>query len=270
MNTLDFFLSHPIAFQCFITFLGLMVGSFLNVVITRLPVLNPNFISFNARSQCPKCYHMIHAKDNIPLISFFILKGRCRHCQEKISWRYPFIELLTASLSFCVAAHFGASMQTVMALILTWALIILSFIDLDHMILPDDITLPMLWLGLILSIFSVFQNSTDSILGASLGYLSLWSIYWLFKLMTDKEGIGYGDFKLLAMLGAWLGWQMIPFIILISSLLGSVVGLYFIVIKKFNKNTPLPFGPYIALAGWLALLGQSNIMNFFYLNFILR
>lgn len=257
--------------------LGLLVGSFLNVVIYRLPVIvmaewqennKVESISLSKpRSYCPHCQHSIVWFDNIPLLSFILLNGKCRHCDANISWRYPLVEALSACLSMICAWQFGYSLQLLAALIVSWSLIAQSFIDFEHFILPDQINLPVLWLGLLLSIAEVFSNSHDSIIGASLGYLSLWSIYMIFKFLTGKEGMGYGDFKLLALLGAWLGWQQLPLIIVLSSLLGSVVGIVLITIKRSGLNTPIPFGPYLAASGWLALVfGQP--MNAWYQNLL--
>lgn len=247
--------------------LGLLVGSFLNVVISRLPVIVmaewqdavvdetvENISLIKPSSFCPHCQHTLAWYDNIPLFSFILLTGKCRHCNKSISWRYPAVEALSACLSMICAWQFGYSLQLLAALILSWSLIAQSFIDFEHFILPDQINLPVLWLGLLLSITEVFSNSHDSILGASLAYLSLWSIYMVFKFLTGKEGMGYGDFKLLALLGAWLGWQQLPLIIMLSSLLGSVIGLTLILCKRSSLSTPIPFGPYLAVAGWLALV----------------
>ncbi len=267
MDLLLFFESSPIAYQCFITVLGLLVGSFLNVVILRLPrtfmedmngVTVPSF--FSPLSQCLSCQKPIRPYDNIPILSYCLLKGRCRYCKCGISLRYPAIELLTAALSLMVSIRYGVSLNTLMGLLLTWALISLAVIDLEHMILPDNITLPFLWIGLFISIFPIFRNCQDVILGAIAGYLSLWSIYWIFKLLFKKEGMGYGDFKLTAMLGAWLGWQALPFIILLSSLLGSLVGISLLISKKHKRLDPLPFGPFLAFSGWVALLLGPNVL----------
>jgi len=241
--------------------LGLMVGSFLNVVIYRLP------ISLNLalpRSFCPQCHQPIRSFDNIPILSYLLLLGRCRHCQKKISLRYPLIEIFTCFLSIIIVLHFNFSAATLPALLITWALIVLALIDLEHTILPDNITLPFLWLGLFLSIFSIFQNSESCILGAILGYLILWSIFWTFKILTGKEGLGYGDFKLLAMLGAWLGWQALPFIILISSAIGSLIGFYLIIFRGKNRNYAIPFGPFLAVGGWLSLIWQNDFLRFYF------
>lgn len=265
---------------------GLMIGSFLNVVIYRLPVMmqrnwrkecleylqlpqekpaQPFNLLFPG-SNCPHCNALIKPLQNIPVLSYLRLKGRCAYCQAPISKRYPLIELFTAISSAVVAWHFGFTPQTLYALLLTWSLIALSFIDIDHQLLPDSITLPMLWLGLFLSLFGYFATPPDSIIGAIAGYLSLWSVYMGFKLLTGKEGMGYGDFKLLALFGAWLGWQSILMIVLMSSLVGALIGGGLIIFAKHNSQTPIPFGPYLAAAGWLTLIWGDAISEF-YLNF---
>lgn len=268
--------------------LGLLVGSFLNVVIHRLPVMMErtwrsqceDFLSsdksdtheasrkttekFNLvvpRSKCPYCGHQIRALENIPVISYLFLKGKCSSCSHPISIRYPIIEAVTAILSLVVAWKFGFSWQTGAALALTWALIALTMIDFDKQLLPDDITLPFLWIGLLLAMFGVFTDTHASIIGAIAGYLSLWSFYWIFKLLTGKEGMGYGDFKLLAVLGAWFGWQLLPVVILLSSFVGAIVGISLIIFLGRDKNIPIPFGPYIATAGWIAMLWGHDITN---------
>lgn len=258
--------------------LGLIVGSFLNVVIYRLPIMmerewraqcaelngtaTESATTFNLlapRSQCPHCGHKITALENIPLLSWLALRGRCAACKKPIARRYPLIEAATGILSAIVAGHFGFSAAAAAALLLTWALIALSMIDYDTQLLPDWITLPFLWIGLLLSLYSVFVDPRASIVGAAAGYMSLWSVYIVFKLVTKKEGMGYGDFKLLAMLGAWLGWQMLPVIILLSSAVGAVVGIALILLRGQDRNKPIPFGPYLAAAGWLALLWGQDI-----------
>jgi len=280
----------PYGFIALIGVIGLLVGSFLNVVIYRLPImmhrdwrkecmdylqLNLDSIDdvdkpFNLTlplSRCPECKTAIKPYQNIPVISYIFLKGRCAQCHHPISWRYPAIELLTAAASIAIAWHFGNSLQTVFALLLTWSLIALSFIDIDKQLLPDSITLPALWLGLLLSVFTVFADAHTSIIGAAAGYLTLWTIYHLFKLATGKEGMGYGDFKLLAVLGAWLGWQYLPIIVLLSSLVGAIIGSAMIVFGNRERNNPIPFGPYLAAAGWIALLWGKSI-NQLYLGLI--
>jgi leader peptidase (prepilin peptidase)/N-methyltransferase len=280
--------SSPILLTIIVTLFGLLVGSFLNVVIYRLPVMmqrgwknecmeyleleNPEKESepFNLTlplSRCPGCNAAIKPYQNIPVISYIFLKGKCAQCKNPISLRYPLIEAFTGILSAIVAWHFGYSLAMLFALILTWSLIALSFIDIDQQLLPDSINFPLLWLGLFLSLFSIYTDTHSSIIGALAGYLSLWSVYHLFKLVTGKEGMGFGDFKLLAVFGAWLGWQYLPLIILLSSLVGAVIGVSMIVFTKKDKNIPIPFGPYLAAAGWLALLWGEK-MNSVYLNYI--
>jgi leader peptidase (prepilin peptidase)/N-methyltransferase len=281
---------NPAFYLTSVLILGLLVGSFLNVVIYRLPVMlrqqwssdcetflselddnkDPAEISnaksidhpFNLlqpRSRCPHCNHAITAWENIPVISYLMLKGRCSSCKTPISIRYPFIEALSGALVFTVAWQLGFSLQAGLAIVLTWGLIALTFIDLDHFYLPDNITLPFLWLGLLINIDGSFVNLSSAVIGAIAGYLSLWSVYQLFKRLTGKEGMGYGDFKLLAMLGAWIGWQMLPVIIILSSLVGAIVGIGLILFRKHQRDQPIPFGPYLAAAGWIALLWGQQI-----------
>ena len=279
-------------FISFVAIFSLMVGSFLNVVIHRLPIMmhkawREQCIEFLApesettdtttsgenkkkynlvvpRSACPKCGHQITALENIPVLSYLWLKGRCAECHTPISKRYPIIEIMTALLSVLVAWQFGFSWQCLAALLLTWALIALSVIDFDHKLLPDDITLSFLWIGILLNLFGLFTDSTSSIIGAIAGYLSLWSVYWAFKLLTGKEGMGYGDFKLLATLGAWMGWQSLPGIILLSSFVGALIGIGLIVFRGRDKNIPIPFGPYLAIAGWIYLLWGDQITQLYF------
>lgn len=277
----------PLAFTAIVGLFSLMVGSFLNVVILRLPVMMerqwrrqcadylavsparpagaaPQEERFNLavpRSRCPRCGHSITALENIPILSYLILRGRCSSCGARISARYPLIEGATAALSMIVAWHFGVSWETLAALVLTWALIALSMIDYDHHLLPDTITLPLLWLGLALSLFNLFASSHDAIIGALAGYLSLWAVYWLFKLLTGKEGMGYGDFKLLAMLGAWTGWTFLLPIVLLSSVVGAVVGITLVLLRGRDRTIPIPFGPYLAAAGWITLLWGRDLLE---------
>lgn len=277
--------SSPQLFYTTIVILGLLVGSFLNVVILRLPVMLKNswrhdcrqFLAehFNAdlaatpeaistsqekfnlvtpRSRCPQCGHMITAAENIPVFSYLFLGGKCRACKTPISMRYPVVEILSALLAVSVAWSFGVSWHTLFALLLVWSLLALTFIDYDHQYLPDQITLPLLWLGLLVNTEGLFIDLHSAVIGAAAGYLVLWLVYQVFKLVTGKEGMGFGDFKLLAMLGAWLGWQMLPEIILMSSVVGAVCGIGLMVIKRRGREIPIPFGPYLAVAGWLALL----------------
>lgn len=253
--------------------LGLMIGSFLNVVIHRLPIMMerdwaaqcadlrgetpPVFESLSLsrpRSRCPKCSHAISAAENIPLFSWLFLRGRCSACKTPISIRYPLIELVTAVLFAFAATHFGLTAAGWGALIFIAALIALTGIDYDTQLLPDDITLPLLWIGLLFNLFGTYTDLKSAVIGAIAGYLSLWIVYWLFKLVTGKEGMGYGDFKLLAALGAWLGWQMLPVTILLSSLVGAIVGISLIVLSKHGRQEPIPFGPYLAAAGIVTLI----------------
>ena len=259
--------------------LGLCIGSFLNVVIHRLPrMMEQDWLAQCAelrgettstaaplslakpRSRCPQCGHQITALENIPLISYLlILKGKCSACSTPISPRYPIIEALTGLLSAYVAWHFGPTIQTAGALLLIWALIALAAIDLDTQLLPDSITLPLLWLGLFFNLSNTYTPLATAVIGAMAGYLALWSVFWLFKLATGKDGMGYGDFKLLAALGAWLGWPMLPAIILLSSVVGAVVGISLIIFARQGRNVPIPFGPYLAAAGGIALFWGEAI-----------
>lgn len=260
--------------------LGMCIGSFLNVVIHRLPrmmerdwaaqcaELRGETLATAApynlavpRSNCPLCGHLISALDNIPVISFLLLRGRCRGCQAAISMRYPVIEAVTGLFSAAAAWHFGAGPALAGALLLTWALIALAVIDFDTQLLPDAITLPLLWAGLLFNLFDTFTSLSSAVVGAMAGYLALWSVYWLFKLATGKEGMGYGDFKLLAALGAWLGWSMLPGVILLSSLVGAVVGICLIVFTRRGRNIPIPFGPYLAASGFIALFWGQQLTD---------
>lgn len=275
---------YPALFITFMAILSLLIGSFLNVVIYRLPKMMEDewqqeykayFLSatdttatpakFNLavpRSSCPSCAAPVLARDNIPVLSWLLLKGKCRSCSAPISIRYPLVETLTAILSVVVAWKLGFGLAAVVLIVTTWTLIALTFIDIDKMLLPDQLTLPLLWLALLFSLSSsAFVNPGQAIVGAAAGYLSLWSVYWLFKLLTGKEGMGYGDFKLLAVFGAFLGWQQLPLIILLSSCVGAVVGVILLSVQGKNKATPIPFGPYIAAAGWIALLWGEHITN---------
>ncbi len=284
MSSYSFILNSPVLLGLFAGIVGLMVGSFLNVVIYRLPVMMKRdwkkecqeFLelpisdqpaeTFNLAlpaSHCPGCHAEIKAYQNIPVFSYLFLRGKCANCQTSISIRYPLVELLTGILSVVVAYQLGGHIATLFALLLTWVLVALSGIDIDHQLLPDNITLPMLWLGLFLSLFNVFTDPVSSIIGAMAGYLILWTIYWLFKLLTGKEGMGYGDFKLLALFGAWLGWQYLLLIILLSSLVGAIIGTSMIIFVQRDKNIPIPFGPYLAIAGWIALLWGSEINSLY-------
>lgn len=252
--------------------LGLCIGSFLNVVIYRLPKMMEQEWQLQCadlrgepastaaslslsrpRSRCPACGHPIGAMENIPVLSYLLLRGKCSSCGTSISARYPLVEVITGLLSAYTAWHFGPTLQTAGALLLIWSLVALAAIDLDTQLLPDAITLPLLWLGLAFNIGTTYVDLTSAVIGAMAGYLALWSVFWMFKLATGKEGMGYGDFKLLAALGAWLGWSMLPTIILLSSVVGAIVGISLIVAARHGRNVPIPFGPYLAAAGGIAL-----------------
>ncbi|MGN4981553.1 prepilin peptidase [Aeromonas dhakensis] len=285
----DVFHSLPWLYFSLVFLFSLMIGSFLNVVIHRLPIMlerewQAEYLSyFNPetqlqqeerynlmvpRSACPHCGHAITAVENIPLLSWLWLKGRCRECQAPISARYPLVELLTALLSLVVAATFPPSWGLLAALLLTWVLVALTFIDLDKMLLPDQLTLPLLWGGLLFNLARGFVPLADAVIGAIAGYLVLWSLYWAFKLLTGKEGMGYGDFKLLAALGAWLGWQALPIVLLLSSLVGAIIGISLILLRNHHQNNPIPFGPYLAIAGWIALLWGDTITRWYLTTFL--
>ena len=329
MTVLYVLQDNAVAFYGLVAFLGLMVGSFLNVVIHRLPImmerawreglqeldaeqaleessakqesheqrvqhatlaqaggpdddaLNRQYVGgapstadgesttkpFNLaipRSRCPSCGHEITALENIPVVSYLFLRGKCSGCGTRISKRYPIVECVTMLLSLIVAWQFGATPQAALGIVVTWFLVAMTMIDFDHQLLPDNLTLPLMWIGLIASLFAVFTDVQSAVAGGALGYLILWSIYWLFKLITGKEGMGYGDFKLLAALGALLGWQALPMVILLSSLVGAVVGVSMIAIAGRDKNIPIPFGPYLAAAGWLAMLWGEPLTSWYY------
>ena len=291
--------THPALFYCLVFTVSLMVGSFLNVVIYRLPIMmerswqqeyqsyfdvedtdaasntansinaaassssheHATFNLIKPDSTCPSCGHKIRAWENIPVVSYMLLKGKCAGCKAPISIRYPMVELFTALVCTFTAFQFGPTPQALWAILFTFILVALLFIDLDKMLLPDQLTLPLMWVGLLLSTQSVFVNTTDAILGAAFGYLSLWSVYWLFKLATGKEGMGYGDFKLLAALGAFTGWQGLPVIILLSSFVGAVAGIAIMFLQNKGKSLAIPFGPYLAVAGWLTLLFKDQIIS---------
>lgn len=285
------YLQHqPYALPIVILILSLLIGSFLNVVILRYPIMlfrrwlidsqdladnlpkhsaledleSPYTLSKPA-SHCPRCHSPVKAWQNIPIISYLILKGKCSGCAEqgqetKISIRYPLVELATGLLSLALLIKFPWSIQLAAMLVFTWSLVAMSMIDIDHQILPDSMTLSLMWLGLLLNIDHTFVDLQSAVIGAAAGYLSLWSVYWLFKIATGKDGMGFGDFKLLAALGAWFGWQFLPMIILLSSLVGAIVGIAGIIIMGRDKNIPIPFGPYLAAAGWIAAMWGNDIM----------
>ena len=268
-----------------VTFIfSLMIGSFLNVVVFRLPKMleqgwkkecrefladelakpksqnEEELITLSTpSSSCPSCQHKIRFYENIPVISWLVLRGKCSQCRSKISLRYPLVELTTAILSVVIAAHFGVTFTTLFLLILTWGLVCLTLIDFDHMLLPDQITLPLLWLGLLVNLNGAIVPLNDSVIGAVAGYMSLFSIFWLFKLITGKEGMGHGDFKLVAVFGAWIGWQLLPLLILMASAVGAVIGISMMMFKNHQREQAIPFGPYLAIAGWITLLWGNGI-----------
>jgi len=289
-NIIAVFQSSPWLFYTSVIFTGLCVGSFLNVVAYRLPVImernwkaecytfleleppapDPAIqnlsLSFPA-SACPHCGHKIRFWENIPILSYVLLRGKCAACHTPISIQYPLVEALTAVLSGIVAWRFGPHWQTLAALLFSWVLIALTFIDLKKQLLPDNLTLPLLWAGLLFALFNLFTDLVSSVIGAMAGYIILWSVYQLFKLVTGKEGMGYGDFKLLAALGAWGGYQLLPQIILLSSIVGASMGILMIISGRSRTRQPIPFGPYLSIAGWIALLWGAQI-NQIYLTFL--
>jgi len=263
--------------------LGLLIGSFLNVVIHRLPIMmqrevdsvcacerdepEPHPEKYNLvvpRSACPHCGHQITALENVPVISWLVLGGKCSSCKAPISARYPMIEAVSAVLSAGLVWHFGFGWEGMAALVFGWLLLAMTFIDIDTQLLPDDLTYPLLWLGLLVNVKGMFVPLQDAVLGAAAGYMVLWTVYWVFKLVRGKEGMGYGDFKLLAALGAWMGWQMLPAIILLSAGVGSVIGIAIIIASRMGFDHKIPFGPYLAGAGLVALLCGQQITAFFY------
>jgi len=314
MTLIDLLQQQPVIYLALVGLIGLFVGSFLNVVIHRLPImmelewrrgwqqfasdseglsadatpdtgqqseqaasgkgdtnaagsstasLETTFNLAVPRSRCPSCGNLIQAWQNIPVLSYMWLGGKCASCDNKISIRYPVVEVFTAILSIICAWKFGVSLQAVAAIFITWSLIALSGIDFDTHLLPDSITLPLMWFGLIASLIPIFAGPTDAIIGAAVGYMSLWLIYWAFKLITGKEGMGYGDFKLLAALGAWFGWQALPMIVLLSSVVGAIVGLTLILAMGRDKQVPMPFGPFLAAAGWLAMIFGERLTSMY-------
>ena len=300
MAILELLQHNAIAFYGVVAFLSLLVGSFLNVVIHRLPIMMENewraalqemdeeevvgelataggpadaalsmatpepFNLSVPRSHCPKCDNQITWWQNIPVVSYLMLRGRCYNCKTSISLRYPIIELVTMLLSIAVAWQFGASWQAVIGIVVTWMLVAMTMIDFDHQLLPDNLTLPMMWIGLLASLIPVFTDVRSAVIGAAAGYMILWSIYQLFKLITGKEGMGFGDFKLLAAIGALLGWEVLPMVILLSSMVGAVVGLSLIFVSGRDKNIPIPFGPYLAAAGWIAMMWGEPLAQMYY------
>ena len=271
----------PLAFALVCLLFGLVVGSFLNVVIHRLPVImerewraeyaavmgtepppaGERFDLVVPRSRCPHCGHAITALENVPLLSWLMLRGRCSACRAPISPRYPAVELLTGLISGWAGWHFGFGWQAAGALLLGWGLVAMAGIDLETQLLPDHLTLPFLWLGLLFNLGGTFTDLRSAVIGVLAGYLVLWSLYHAFRLLTGKEGMGYGDFKLLALLGAWLGWQVLPLVLFMSALVGAVVGLSMLSLKQLQRDTPIPYGPYLAAAGWVALIWGAPLTN---------
>ena len=306
MSILDALTQSTVFFYSLVAIVSLLVGSFLNVVIHRLPIMmerswregleefdqesdhnegldasqdnEQNAVtatngikeakeSFNLavpRSRCPSCNHEISALQNIPVISYIALAGKCGNCKAPISLRYPIVEFATMLLSLIVAWQFGPTPQALLGIVVTWFLVSMTMIDIDHQLLPDSLTLPLMWIGLLAALSPVFADLRESVIGAAAGYMILWSVYQLFKMVTGKEGMGYGDFKLLAALGALLGWQALPVIILLSSLVGAFVGIGIIAVTGRDKNIPIPFGPYLAAAGWIAMIWGESLSSWYY------
>ena len=286
MNIIDALNQQPILLGISLLLFGLVIGSFLNVVIYRIPAMierderaycthlieggdgdMPEQDAFNLAtpgSRCPHCGHGIRPWENIPVLSYALLRGRCSNCGTGISIRYPIIELVTGLLTLWLGLTFGAGPMLLAMLMFTWALLALTMIDIDTMLLPDNITLPLLWLGLLVNLFGMFATLQDAVIGAMAGYGVLWSVFWLFKLATGKEGMGYGDFKLLAALGAWMGWQSLPMIVLLSSFVGAVLGILMMYLQQRGKDIPMPFGPYLAIAGWIAMVWGDDLMNWYW------
>src|SRR5689334_8137143 len=280
----EILIHYPLAFVLLAGITGLLVGSFLNVVIWRLPKMLerdwreqahdilglpgetplPTYNLLLPHSQCPHCDHRIRAWENIPLLSYVFLRGRCSACAAAISPRYPLTELACGLLSAFVAWHFGFGWPAGLVLVLSWGLLAMSLIDAEHQILPDVLVLPLMWLGLVVNSFGLFVSLHEALWGAIAGYGLLWSVFWLFKLITGKDGMGHGDFKLLAMLGAWGGWQILPLTILLSSLVGAIIGLITLRLGNAKTSTPIPFGPYLAIAGWIALLWGGQITDLYW------
>ena len=280
----DLLRAEPTFFVTFSAIFGLVVGSFLNVVIHRLPKMmerewhnnclelqgkevpeQPKYNIVTPRSACPQCGHHISALENIPIVSYFVLGGKCNGCKAKISMRYPLIEALTGALIGAVAYKFGYTQSALFASMLVFALVALTFIDLDTFLLPDDIVLPLLWLGLLFNLSTGFTDIKSAVIGAVAGYMILWIVFWLFKLIRGKEAMGYGDFKLLGAIGAWFGWQLLPAVILLSAVVGSIIGIYLMLFKGKDKNYAIPFGPYLALGGIAALFFGQQLASLYLL-----
>ncbi|MEE9310550.1 MAG: A24 family peptidase [Cocleimonas sp.] len=284
MELVSLFKENSAFFLMVVGLFSLLVGSFLNAAIYRIPIMlqrewreeceelfggeadevehatGKEFNLFIPRSQCPTCGHMITALENIPVISYLFLGGKCSSCKTKISIQYPVIEIFTAALSVFIAWKFGVAWQTLAALVFTWALITMSLIDAKTMLLPDNLTLPLMWLGIAVNYQGLFVDLQSSVLGAMIGYLSLWTLFQVFKLITGKEGMGYGDFKILAAIGAWGGWQILPFTIFAASLLGAVFGIAWMLIQRQKESQPIPFGPWLALAGFVGFIWRDEVI----------
>ena len=282
MSLIQSFQTFPVLFVTAVTVMSLAIGSFLNVVIHRLPKMlerqwrdelselngqevaaGPRYNLMVPRSACPACGHAIGALENVPLISYFALRGKCAGCKARISPRYPLVEALTGVLSGYIAWRYGFTWQTLALLVFVWSMIALAFIDLDTFYLPDDITLPLVWAGLLANMGGLFVDLQSAVIGAIAGYLALWIVFWGYKVATGKDGMGYGDFKLLAAIGAWLGWKMLPVVILLSSLVGAIVGISLIVFARHGRNVPIPFGPYLVLGGLIALFWGDQLLHYY-------
>ena len=282
MSLIQSFQAFPALFVTAVTVMSLAIGSFLNVVIHRLPKMlerqwrdelselngqevaaGPRYNLMVPRSACPACGHAIGALENVPLISYVALRGKCAGCKARISPRYPLVEALTGALSGYIAWRYGFTWQTLALLVFVWSMIALAFIDLDTFYLPDDITLPLVWAGLLANMGGLFVDLQSAVIGAIAGYLALWIVFWGYKLATGKDGMGYGDFKLLAAIGAWLGWKMLPVVILLSSLVGAIVGTSLIVFARHGRNVPIPFGPYLVLGGLIALFWGDQLLHYY-------
>ncbi len=282
MSLIQSFQAFPALFVTAVTVMSLAIGSFLNVVIHRLPKMlerqwrdelselndqevaaSPRYNLMVPRSACPACGHAIGALENVPLISYLALRGKCAGCKARISPRYPLVEALTGVLSGYIAWRYGFTWQTLALLVFVWSMIALAFIDLDTFYLPDDITLPLVWAGLLANMGGLFVDLQSAVIGAIAGYLALWIVFWGYKLATGKDGMGYGDFKLLAAIGAWLGWKMLPVVILLSSLVGAIVGISLIVFARHGRNVPIPFGPYLVLGGLIALFWGDQLLHYY-------
>lgn len=282
MNLWILLADQPLLFLSMAAVLGLLVGSFLNVLVHRLPIMLERQWQREAQealglptqthaplnlclpaSHCPHCNHRIRAWENIPVLSYLALRGRCSACRVKISVRYPLVELGCAGLTLLAAWHAGPTLQALALMLLGWSLLALSLIDIEHQLLPDALVLPMLWLGLIVNAFELFVSLDQALWGAVCGYLSLWTVFWLFKLVTGKDGMGYGDFKLMALIGAWGGWQVLPLTLMLASVVGALAGLCLLRWRNASMGTAMPFGPYLAIAGWIALLWGGEISTFY-------